>query len=1181
MSARNPFIQVKVNRLWELSKNIGTPLRKLHQQANFYKKEYDLDTTLQIHSFLKWKQPTKDVFYISPLLFKPVRIIHNRKIESEYRVEVEDDTPYSVNPILVHSFSRFFDINFPETVQEIDNFTKELISSLSTANETIEITTDFDETQSWQLIHNEAVGNFNYKKSLLGKDFNHIIDSPNQQVQQILDGSETGPIESDQITTLIQPLDFSQKKAVELSESSNLVIQGPPGTGKSHTIVGLIGNYLSKGKKVLFVSQKRSALEVVQTRLGHLGLAHLTAFLNTEKDEKKAFYTDLRSAWDILSSPIESKENPQIQIDQPLTNFYLKKFGEANENLAGSIHDTVKYLAGSGYSKKELEVISKVPSLKDWKKNESLLMELEKSSSTKFNVNCIGKASFTLLNKAVFTEKDPIITLDKRINELELTLTDLDTVETQHGIQGTIKELTQICLAASILNMVNKTQLNLLNQDSAVFKSFGSAAKKYQLLKTKVDKAEQASSNWKHKPTKTEITELLDLIKHQHAPKGIFGVLKRKNERLANAFQDFDPKLSAIAKQQLLEELRSEWNLQTELAEIQVKLKHDFNIENPENDIAHILQLRNKLSSISQNAYVQILEHENSIDLIKELTKLHPKIQHFNHLAKFIFNDSIPESSGEIIQLIKQLKADLHEFKLMSSDLKKYFNISQATRNFIIQNKSEVKKLTAIVAYQNLIEQCRFEKAFDKLEGKALEDELNYIENREAESFENALKSLQLKQQRLVQTVEELLRTPASKLKEDRKIEKKKFRAIKKTMVHEMAKKQRHMPIKQFTAETWDYLSDIHPLWIMNPLSVSERLDCIENMFDVVIFDESSQIPLEDAIPAIQRAKQVIVVGDDKQMPPGSFFSNYTEGLTLLDKADVSYPNIMLKWHYRSEHPALIEFSNKHFYENELLTIPPASIKRAIELIKLDGLFENSVNSVEAKAIAKYISENKNLQPDQIGIIAFSKEQENEIRKELQRLKLLSENLMIRNLENVQGAERDVIIISIGYAKNPEGVFRMNFGPINQQSGSNRLNVLFTRAKQKIVLFSSIVSDDFKITDNIGVTCLRDYIAYAESVSTHNTKAVIDNSENNELDLNKLEVIHYTPAVGSAIQCIVEHNSGKALLIDPCLNTNEADDLQTIYSLLKVRFKRVKILLSLDEWNNKEQYENEIKKYFA
>ena len=289
MSARNPFIQVKVKKLWELSKSIGTPLSKLHQQANFYKKEYDLDTTLQIYSFLKWKEPTKDVFYISPLLFKPAKIIHNRKIESEYRIEIEEETPYFVNPILVHSFSRFFDINFPETVERIDDFTNELINSLSTANETIEITADFNDAQAWQLVHNEAVGNFNYKKSLLGKDFNHIIDSPNQQVQQILDGSEMGSIESAQPITLIQPLDFSQKKAVELSESSNLVIQGPPGTGKSHTIVGLIGNYLSKGKKVLFVSQKRSALEVVQTRLGHLGLAHLTAFLNTEKDEKKAF----------------------------------------------------------------------------------------------------------------------------------------------------------------------------------------------------------------------------------------------------------------------------------------------------------------------------------------------------------------------------------------------------------------------------------------------------------------------------------------------------------------------------------------------------------------------------------------------------------------------------------------------------------------------------------------------------------------------------------------------------------------------------------------------------------------------------------------------------------------------------------------------------------------------------
>ena len=120
-------------------------------------------------------------------------------------------------------------------------------------------------------------------------------------------------------------------------------------------------------------------------------------------------------------------------------------------------------------------------------------------------------------------------------------------------------------------------------------------------------------------------------------------------------------------------------------------------------------------------------------------------------------------------------------------------------------------------------------------------------------------------------------------------------------------------------------LSEMQKVWVMNPLSVSERLACKKDLFDVVIFDEASQIPLEDAVPAIYRSKQIVVVGDEKQMPPSSFFASHSESQTLLDKASLSFSKEMFKWHYRSEHPALIQFSNKQFYEDELLTFPSNS----------------------------------------------------------------------------------------------------------------------------------------------------------------------------------------------------------------------------------------------------------------
>ena len=301
-SKRNPFVHIKRNKLWFPDQNpvFGSP-EKLYQKANYYQKEYGLDTALEVHVFIKWKPPvdagkSNDSYLISPLIYTPCKIKRTRKLDTVYSVEHIGEFQY--NPILRHYFNLFFELDLPIEIQDLDEEMAKLMAFFSSdikENPSIKMMAQFDETDEWQLITQRAVGNFNYKKSSLGADYQKIIDDPNEQILSLLSNEIKGG-KRDLILPehVISNLDQSQKDVIAGALNNNTVIQGPPGTGKSHTIVALIGAFLAQQKRVLFVSEKKSALDVVNDRLENMGLGALVAYFNTDKDQKK-----------ILLSPIE------------------------------------------------------------------------------------------------------------------------------------------------------------------------------------------------------------------------------------------------------------------------------------------------------------------------------------------------------------------------------------------------------------------------------------------------------------------------------------------------------------------------------------------------------------------------------------------------------------------------------------------------------------------------------------------------------------------------------------------------------------------------------------------------------------------------------------------------------------------------------------------------------------
>lgn len=331
----------------------------------------------------------------------------------------------------------------------------------------------------------------------------------------------------------------------------------------------------------------------------------------------------------------------------------------------------------------------------------------------------------------------------------------------------------------------------------------------------------------------------------------------------------------------------------------------------------------------------------------------------------------------------------------------------------------------------------------------------------------------------------------------------------------ELTKRRRIMPIRKLFKQIPNLLPTLKPCMMMSPLSVSLFLEADTYQFDTVIFDEASQVCTENAIGAISRGKQVVIAGDSKQLPPTNFFGaslsdedydnedeNEDEDSyeSVLDEANL-LPERTLLWHYRSRHEHLIAFSNAKIYNNQLITFPSNVDKIPDTGVEYEyvsnGYYDRGGkkgNVIEAQRVAEIVFENLRKYPDRsIGVIAFGEVQQQAIDTAIRKMRMQNQNyesffnedkeepFFVKNLENVQGDERDTIIFSIGYAKDVNGIFRMNFGPLSKVGGERRLNVAITRAKYNIKLVGSVLPTDIDV-DKIstdGPKLLRDYIDFA------------------------------------------------------------------------------------------------------
>ena len=336
----------------------------------------------------------------------------------------------------------------------------------------------------------------------------------------------------------------------------------------------------------------------------------------------------------------------------------------------------------------------------------------------------------------------------------------------------------------------------------------------------------------------------------------------------------------------------------------------------------------------------------------------------------------------------------------------------------------------------------------------------------------------------------------------------------------EAKKRSRHLPVRKLFKLIPNALTQFKPCLLMSPLSVSQFLDPEQHRFDVVIFDEASQICPWDAVGAIYRGSQLVVAGDSMQLPPTSFFERMVsedpdneeeddstaDFESILDEcSSIGLSEMMLRWHYRSRHESLIAFSNHWFYGNKLVTFPSSADEMddlgvKFEFVK-DGVYNrgksnSNDNPKEAERVADLVFQHFRERPGKtLGVVAFSQAQMTAIEDAIEKRRRQHrefdacfsddrlEGFFVKNLENVQGDERDVLIFSVGYGRDSLGKMSTNFGPINRQGGERRLNVQVTRARRMVIVVSSIRAEDIDVKDTLptGALMLHHYLDYAEN----------------------------------------------------------------------------------------------------
>lgn len=924
-------------------------------------------------------------------------------------------------------------------------------------------------------------------------------------------------------------MDAYQENAIKaIKKGMSVVIQGPPGTGKSQVICNLISDYIARGKKVLVVCQKRAALDVVYERFEELELQEFLGLIHDFKNDRKELYHKIdKQIQNIDQYKLSINSLDALQLERQFQQHSRKidQITEELEELKTALFDEKE----TGISIKELYLTSDIDgeaiNVKQEYKNFNFANQADSYSKLRNYLGYMkrfGGENYPLTDRKSFSSYTiaALRRMQEQLEEIDKIHAEIAAITTEiAGSEITLED----CRLIIDRKELTKEFLSLITNDSV-----------YQQLKNLMKiKSGEEEQDWFSSHSKV----LLDSLSGE----GIESTLKNEEiGRFQKALQG-----AIVARRNFLKFIR--WRLfsKDRARVLEVLEKNDLpaNRKGLKSLITRVdnrLNLEHNLTLINEKGWVEAFRGKLSY---RAIGKWVSDIQHafrakviFTSLRNFSEYFSVHQlSSKQLIEKIDRLYKSIDKIPQAWESWQLYFTDVQLRKLTTDTGWYTMFKFTLDRDFDSL---CEFDSLKQELASYELtmvnlahteypgktEDELmavidnslrlQWIEHIETKypilRSVSSLKFGQLEKE-LQDNVREKLKISqqilALRVKEqtyiDAEYNRLKNMVTYRELGHQVNKQRRVWPLRKLIANFYEEIFHLLPCWLASPETVSAVFPMAQE-FDLVIFDEASQCFTEKGIPAMYRGKQVVVAGDNKQLRPNDLYQiridEDEDGValevdSLLELTSQYLMDVQLQGHYRSKKPELIDFSNHNFYNGKLRMLPDRDLvnngQAAIEYIKVDGIWDKQANLVEAEKVVELVQQISSEQPEKtIGIVTFNAVQQDLILDTFDNLEMDGSfvrpaSLIIKNIENIQGDEKDIIIFSTAYAKDKNGKFAMQFGSLNVAGGENRLNVAITRAREKIYLVSSIWPQELKVenTRNDGPKLLKAYMEFARSVS--------------------------------------------------------------------------------------------------
>jgi very-short-patch-repair endonuclease/DNA polymerase III delta prime subunit len=1044
-------------------------VRVIHNKAKENSEERGLETASIGCGLATWANKRGAWEPSAPVLLQSVALRPLGAAQDDFELAVTGEM--EVNPTLLHALKVDFgcEVDQAALTGRIDgsiNEPWELLETYAWIAEQARL------VQGFRVDERMVLANFAYAKLAMVRDLDAALDemtehdliaalAGDEQARAAIRAKTPGPgavPSPDSVPLadefLILDADSSQNYAINaVLGGQSLIIKGPPGTGKSQTISNLIASLAARGKKVLFVAEKRAAIDAVTKRLGQQKLGELVLDLHGGVTSKRAFAHSIGQALEASRSARRidnGADLAQVERRREQLNAYVRALHDRRQPWNLSVYEIQSQLLGLKSART------------DFRLRGNSIMALDQSAADQAGRDLARYADLGGLTLAAGDSpwgRSPIVS-DDEVRQADNTLNEV----LRHALPGTWRQMERACRAVCVPlpeKVGDWGQLIMLwTSISAVASTFSPAIYGLDLAaeRTALAAAQRGglarmqaaviSSDYRAARTRVRATLLPGrkvrgkalyshmAAAHENAGRwaGIGG------RQVPRAPEDLDGCRAAYGH--LADQLTrlERWVGEASLAAMMMAA-----------DLQRVLE--------------RLDADRATLGKLPELHKLRTRLE--GALLGGLL-DGLARSQTSADFAVECLR----------------YTWLQSILDYLALSDLSVGSFSA-QAHQRAVEE------YSEGDHRHIDATPSRIRRMHAEAVVRALDEFP-EQASIVR--------------------------------HQAALKRRHLPVRDLVRNTADVLLTLKPCWAMSPLVVSQLLPA-EPYFDVVIFDEASQVTPADAATSILRGRQLVVAGDDKQLPPSAFFASGSaeEGPTVAEEdapllaGTAGFESIlnalgsvlsfrMLTWHYRSRDERLIVFSNEHIYDRMLTTFPGAGGGRVLRHVPAAWSATATTNSPapEVNAVVDLIFEHARERPDEsLGVITMGIEHRNRIEETLrQRLRgdrLLADQLsgffdetreerfFVKNLERVQGDERDAIILSIGYGKDNRGHLPYRFGPLLTEGGERRLNVAVTRAKNRLTLVSSFSAQDMDPERSAaeGVKLLRKYLQYVESGGTN------------------------------------------------------------------------------------------------